>query len=115
MNKENVILFILLFTYTFAGWAPQISGTNASLNDVYFPGDTLTGYICGDSGIILKTTNSGIDWIRQNTPVSTKLNAIYFIGDSGWCVGNHATMLMTIDGGLSWEGDSGDSLNFYID
>lgn len=112
MNNKYIILFILLFTYTFAGWEPQISGTNVSLNDVYFPSDTLTGYICGDSGIILKTTNSGNDWVRQNTPVTTKLNAIYFIGDTGWCVGNHATFLMTTDGGITWEGDSTGSVTF---
>jgi photosystem II stability/assembly factor-like uncharacterized protein len=106
INNRYIILFVLLFTYTFAGWAPQISGTNTSLNDVYFPNDTLTGYICGDSGIILKTTNSGNDWVRQNTPVTTQLNAIYFIGDTGWSVGSDLTALSTTNGGSAWSGTS---------
>ncbi len=106
MNNKYIVMFVLLFTFAFAGWEPQISGTNVSLNDVYFPNDTLTGYICGDSGIILKTTNSGNDWIRQNTPVTTKLNAIYFIGDTGWSVGSEFTTLSTTNGGITWSGTS---------
>jgi photosystem II stability/assembly factor-like uncharacterized protein len=113
MFKKVLVICTLLFGLFYCGWGPQYSGTTANLNDVYFYNDSLTGYICGDSGIILKTTNSGVNWIRQNTPVNTKLNSIYFLGDTGWCVGNHGTILMTIDGGLTWEGDSSGLTNFY--
>ncbi len=113
MFKEVFVIYFLLFSFIYCGWIPQYSGTTANLNDVFFFNDTLTGYICGDSGIILKTTNSGNDWVKQNTPVTTKLNAIYFIGDTGWCVGNSGTMIMTTDGGLNWEGASGSEINFY--
>lgn len=101
-----MIVFILLCAYIYTGWAPQISGTTANLHDVFFPSDTLTGYICGDSGIILKTTNSGNQWTRQTTPVTTKLNAIYFLGDTGWVVGSELTVLSTTNGGGTWSGSS---------
>ena len=39
-------------------WTPQFSGTNESLNSVFFT-DVNTGYVVGSSGTILKTTNGG--------------------------------------------------------
>lgn len=36
----------------------QVSGVSSDLNSIYFA-DSLTGYIAGDSGVILKTTNGG--------------------------------------------------------
>jgi photosystem II stability/assembly factor-like uncharacterized protein len=39
-------------------WLDQISGTTNGLNSVYFT-DANTGYIVGDDGTILKTTNGG--------------------------------------------------------
>jgi Photosynthesis system II assembly factor YCF48/Secretion system C-terminal sorting domain len=114
MLKNASIICTLLFGLVYCGWAPQNSGTTANLNDVFFYNDSLTGYICGDSGIILKTTNGGNEWIRQRTPVTTKLNAIYFIGDTGWTVGDNGTILMTFNGGGNWYGDSAlGNLNFY--
>jgi photosystem II stability/assembly factor-like uncharacterized protein len=113
MFKEVLVICILLFSYVNSGWTPQYSGTTANLNDVFFPTDTLTGYICGDSGIILKTTNGGIQWTRQTTSVTTKLNAIFFIGDTGWSVGESSTALWTTDGGTNWSGSSSGGFNFY--
>jgi photosystem II stability/assembly factor-like uncharacterized protein len=61
---------------------------------------------------ILKTTNSGFDWVSQLYAGSTKYRAIFFVNDEkGWTVGENGTILMTIDGGDNWEDQS---LN-YID
>ena len=42
----------------------QNSGTSNYLHSIYFTNDT-TGYIVGDGGIILKTTNGGKSFINE--------------------------------------------------
>src|SRR5438552_14532981 len=56
-------LFILLNGSVFSqtGWYQQVSNTNNTLYSVQFL-DNNTGYACGNSGIILKTTNGGVNW-----------------------------------------------------
>ena len=39
-------------------WDALSSGTNILLNSIYFTDDN-TGYVIGENGIILKTTNGG--------------------------------------------------------
>ena len=43
------------------GWFSQASGTSEHLNGVYFVNNN-TGYIIGNLGTILKTTNGGANW-----------------------------------------------------
>jgi photosystem II stability/assembly factor-like uncharacterized protein len=40
-------------------WADQASGSSASLHDVSFAGDALTGIAVGDGGVVLRTTSGG--------------------------------------------------------
>ena len=65
--------------------------------------DLQTGWICGDNGLIIKTTNSGINWISQISGTNNWLRSIYFINSQiGWCSGNSGTILKTTNGGLNW-------------
>jgi photosystem II stability/assembly factor-like uncharacterized protein len=41
------------------GWTNQTSGTNQTLNDVFFINE-FTGFAAGDNGVILKTTDGGV-------------------------------------------------------
>ena len=84
-------------------WVVQESGTTLRLNDVYFI-DENTGWIVGDSSIILHTTNGGAEWIGQISPVdSVRFEKIFFSNaDDGYIVGWEGTILYTNNGGETW-------------
>jgi photosystem II stability/assembly factor-like uncharacterized protein len=80
--------------------------TNANFNSINFI-NQITGYCCGDYGLILKTTNSGTNWqvIRRDTNLS--LSAIVFMNQStgitaGGDMQNRNVILKTTNEGLSW-------------
>jgi photosystem II stability/assembly factor-like uncharacterized protein len=69
----------------------------------------LYGWVVGDSGTIVHTTNSGADWVLQNSGIeSYPFDDIYFINrNSGWVVCNDylfqgSIILKTTNGGLNW-------------
>jgi photosystem II stability/assembly factor-like uncharacterized protein len=72
------------------------------LSSVFFT-DSNTGYIAGDSGIILKTINGGTDWISQNLGTLNALSSVFFADiATGYVVGDSGTILKTINGGIDW-------------
>lgn len=57
----------------------------------------------GDRGFILRSTDNGATWAQQNSTVHIMLTAVHMTGASaGWAVGHDATILNTVDGGLTW-------------
>ena len=72
------------------------------LRDIEFINEN-TGWICGD-GIILKTTNKGINWIVQDNPAPEKYLFSIHPVDSNivFCVGYFETILKTTNGGENW-------------
>ncbi|MCX6305493.1 MAG: YCF48-related protein [Bacteroidetes bacterium] len=57
----------------------------------------------GDSGIILKTVNSGTNWTALSSGTTNKLYSVFFTNaNNGYAVGDGNTILKTIDGGISW-------------
>ncbi len=59
-------IFILYFNaYSQDTWLQQESPTTVCLRECVFA-DTLNGWAMGDSGVILHTSNGGINWILQN-------------------------------------------------
>lgn len=109
-------IFTLLFTIcAFTGfsqnnweWTMQESGTNSSLRDLFFVND-MTGWVIGENGTILNTTDGGETWTPQTSGTVESLDAIHFIDENtGWIVGGALTsqkapMLKTTDGGSSWQ------------
>lgn len=62
-----------------------------------------TGWVCGNNGVILKTTDGGNNWFQQSSGVTKILNGIDAIDDNLiWCVGQWNTILKTTNGGNSW-------------
>jgi photosystem II stability/assembly factor-like uncharacterized protein len=60
-------------------------------------------WLVGEFGILLHTTDGGVTWKQQKTPVETTLFGVYFKdAQNGWVVGGDATLLHTQDGGLTW-------------
>jgi len=98
---KKIIFFLLIFnlsvirTYSQNSWFMQYFGSE--IRTVYFtsPG---TGYIGTLIGI-LKTTNSGINWIPLNSPFGPY--SIKFTSEmTGYCCGN--SICKTTDGGNNW-------------
>ncbi|MBN8570617.1 MAG: T9SS type A sorting domain-containing protein [Ignavibacteria bacterium] len=103
---KKIILLLLIFlihSESFSQWIQQTSGVTVPLRRVNFINRN-TGWICGDAGTILKTTNGGTNWIAQNSGVPNKiLSCISPVNDSVvYCVGFFQTILKTIDGGSNW-------------
>jgi len=65
--------------------------------------DGTSGYLVGDSGVAVKTTDHGYSWTTLNTGVGATLENVTFANDlTGWIVGDSSTILRTTDGGTDW-------------
>ena len=84
-----------------ATWDNQVGGY---FRDVEFI-DAMTGWVVGKNGIILHTSDGGMNWSEQyRSPESTDhLNAVDFISpDEGWAAGESGIILHTTNGGTTW-------------
>ena len=65
--------------------------------------DCVSGYLVGNSGLAVKTTDHGYSWTTMGTGVSAKLENVTFANEmAGWIVGDSGTILKTTDGGVKW-------------
>lgn len=91
-------------------WRSTNSGVNwfqvwngQTINSLSFT-DNNTGYAAGDSGKVLKTIDSGINWTILTTGTIHNLKGISFANSStGWAVGSSGTIIRTINGGITWQ------------
>lgn len=99
-----IFLFSSPFQNTFSQWLQQPTGVSTYLRDIEFINKN-TGWVCGDGGTILKTTNGGINWITQFTGVPNKpLFGIHPVDSNVvYCVGWFETILKTTNGGTNWQ------------
>ncbi|MFN8207457.1 MAG: YCF48-related protein [Bacteroidales bacterium] len=92
-------------------WNILLDRPGSWLRSVFFTDDQ-HGFVTGDRGTILKTSNGGTSWDAYTLPGSTKnrqLNSVFFTGSQiGFIVGGNPsndsiqTILKTTDGGASW-------------
>jgi len=62
------------------------------------------GWIVGDKGTILYTTDGGENWEEQASGTGNALTSIAFIDEkTGWTAGNGGSILHTTDGGKTWK------------
>ncbi|MEZ5401824.1 MAG: YCF48-related protein [Bryobacteraceae bacterium] len=64
--------------------------------------DAKRGFVVGDNGALLKTTDGGNQWTPARPPVENDFREIFFLGERGWLAGYGGTMLHTADGGETW-------------
>ena len=70
------------------------SPTTNNLRDIVFNPLSPTGYIAGEHGTILRTTQRGNSWTVQNSTTGQNLNAIFFIGfNAVYVVGDSGTVM----------------------
>jgi photosystem II stability/assembly factor-like uncharacterized protein len=110
--KLSVILsFIILFSDSiYSQWFPQQTNTSCFISKIRML-NANTGYAIGDSSLVLKTTNGGINWLRMNTGTSPDdfFQGIHFLNtDTGWICGGYmggfgtSKILKTENGGHNW-------------
>jgi photosystem II stability/assembly factor-like uncharacterized protein len=82
---------------------------------------TTTGWVVGEGGIILRTTNGGADWTRQESGVQDNLNGVSFsavtegnvFSYQGIAVGAGGIILTTLNGGASWSQSRGGAVTLF--
>ena len=117
MAKVISIIFLLFLTLSGVNaqeyWLKQESPTTKNLSVCVFT-DSLNGWIGGDSGLILHTTNKGKSWNSQNSGVKNGIISLYFVNKNvgfglslefGETPPNYlgTRILTTKNGGSSWD------------
>src|SRR6516225_6665382 len=88
----------------FGQWSATDSGTTNNLNGGYLL-DSGIGFVVGDAGTILKTTDSGMTWSPLTSGTTNGLYDVYFFdATQGVAVGEQGLILRTTDGGAGWQG-----------
>lgn len=113
--KLSILIYIILFSASLHAqnfWLNSYSPTSINIKKASFI-DTLTGWACGDSGLIIHTTNGGTNWVRQNSSSKAFLHDIFFLNKRlGWALGWNVFnpqppygtyILKTTNGGTSWD------------
>ncbi|MBI5401839.1 MAG: T9SS type A sorting domain-containing protein [Ignavibacteriae bacterium] len=86
----------------YAQWQIQTSGTSEHLSSICFTGtNNQIGYAVGHNGVVIKTTNLGLNWSSVNIPTLWNYNSVFFTNsDNGWVVGFE--VYRTSNGGEDW-------------
>ena len=105
-SKANYLAMTLVFSFissVLGQWSPVDSGTTSNLNGAILL-DSGTGFVVGDTGTILKSTDAGATWAPLASGTSTTLHGIYFLDpNDGIAVGDGGLILRTTDGGAAWQ------------
>ncbi|MBL7128656.1 MAG: T9SS type A sorting domain-containing protein [Ignavibacteria bacterium] len=118
----KTLIFILIFILTSisitqaqVGWFNQNSGTNTVLFDVCFI-DENNGWIAGNTGLIMNTSNGGLNWNVQTAPPNNTYYSIYFVNtQNGWAGGFAGKLIRTTNGGTNWIDGSAGTNRFRYD
>ncbi len=94
-------------TYPQSGWLIQNSGTYENLNGIFFPYNIIenstAGFAVGNAGVVLKTTNSGVNWNSVPFPVGSNNSAVTFKNPQSGFVGNqNGKIYFTSNFGINW-------------
>jgi photosystem II stability/assembly factor-like uncharacterized protein len=100
-----IILSAIIPLNSFAqltGWEVVQSGTTQNLNSIYFYNHQF-GVACGDSGVVLRSIDSGKTWQSLQSPVTLNLNDCVLLSEDCFsAVGDSAALIATSDGGNTW-------------
>lgn len=109
LSSILVLTFVVLSaSEIFSQWAPQTSGITTRLRNIKAVNDNVV-WACGNSGVVLKTTDGGALWETVTSPNAT--STIYtvdaFDATTAWVTGTvggseDVSIWKTTDGGASW-------------
>ena len=105
----HLVLFLIINTNIISQvyWLDHPSPVQKRLYRAYFA-DTAYGWVVGDSGTIINTTNSGTSWTVQNSgEFSSEFKDLSFVSRThGWIVSFDSTyksfLLRTTNSGTTW-------------
>jgi photosystem II stability/assembly factor-like uncharacterized protein len=99
-------LLLLITVSINSQWFQQVSGTTVNLHSINsHHGNENLAWSCGDSGVILHTTNGGINWVQQVSGTTNNLLSICFMETAGgpvMAVGEDGIILRTTNNGTNW-------------
>lgn len=107
MKKTTIIMAVLMAMAITANaqWTQQTSGTTKNLWGISFINQNL-GFVCGDTGTILKTTDGGVTWLPKNSGTTYQLSGLQFVdANIGYCSSFSdagGILIKTSDGGTTW-------------
>ena len=112
MKKYFILLFILLVIselFSQGNWTRQQTSYTENLREIFFI-DSLSGWIAGDSGIIIHTSNGGSNWITQSRIVNDYILDLFFINqNTGWAAAwnydgstQFSVIYKTTNSGFNW-------------
>ncbi|MES2559368.1 MAG: YCF48-related protein [Bacteroidota bacterium] len=109
-NLNAISLLVIALGFTLVSnaqtWGTQNSLITDDINGVHFSKSVNTGFAVASGGRIIKTTNSGMTWILQNSGTVKNLYGVCFSNnnsDTGYIVGDSGMVLMTRNGGTNWD------------
>jgi photosystem II stability/assembly factor-like uncharacterized protein len=89
-------------SFDFVSSVDRSDSRNKIFNSITFS-NPATGWVAGDSGIILRSIDSGFTWQRQQSLTNERLTKIRFCNKNfGWISGGNKIFL-TFDGGITWQ------------
>lgn len=111
MKKVFIVYFILFFPISIIAqefWVQKPSPTRRWLTHIQFV-DTVYGWAAGDSGTIIHTSNSGLNWVKQTSGITAFfIDDLFFLNRRlGWSLSNDylfygTKILKTTDSGNNW-------------
>ncbi|MFC2103671.1 WD40/YVTN/BNR-like repeat-containing protein, partial [Bacteroidota bacterium] len=96
---------LILYIYNDGGTldiSQQVSNTTERLNSVRYDLSGC-GWICGNNGTVLRTSDLGINWISQNANTTEHLYDMSYVDcNNAWAVGPDGLVIHTTDTGNNW-------------
>lgn len=105
MKKLTLLIFFFigtLYVYSQSGWVQLNGNTSYNLYCTYFF-NVNTGFVTGQAGLILKTTNGGTNWSTVTSGTTSNVEMITFPGvNTGYYLDASSHLGKTTNGGLNW-------------
>lgn len=102
MKKILIVLIILgSIQNLHSQWILQTSGVATPLKSITFV-NSLTGWSVGDNGVIITTTNGGINWTSQVSGTTINLTDIHFFNNLTGIVSGDEKIFKTTNAGINW-------------
>lgn len=107
--KKTLLILTLILSSTLihnslkaqSGWVQLNPGTSINFTSIYFL-DFNTGYVVGWDGVILKTTNAGLNWVIQTSGTTMVLSTVQFVNYNTGYIAGYSRFLKTTNSGVNW-------------